>query len=92
MPKRPYTLSEAARQQRRAATAARSAASPRRDYATVRIERPIRDAAEAQLAAGESLSAYVGQAVRFEISRRHAHMPAHPAHDRVRPSSDPHAT
>ena len=70
MPKRPYTLTAAARQQRLAATAARAAASPRRDMATVRIERRIRDAAEAQLAEGESLSAYVGQAVSFETARR----------------------
>jgi len=67
---RSYTLSAAALAARRAAGARRSAQSPRREFATVRIERCLRDSAESVKRAGESLAAFVGEAVMRETARR----------------------
>ena len=66
---RSYTLSAAALAARRAAGARRSAQG-RRQFATVRIERRLRDAAESVKRAGESLAAFVGEAVQREAARR----------------------
>lgn len=70
MAKGNYTLSRKARAQRLAASKARAAASPRREFATVRIERRVRDSAQRVLRADESLASLVGAAVSKEIDRR----------------------
>jgi len=69
MKSRSYTMSTAALAARRAAGARRSAQG-RRQFATVRIERCLRDSAESVKRAGESLAAFVGEAVQRETERR----------------------
>lgn len=65
-----YTMSPAALAQRRAASAANAAKNPAREFATVRIDRVIRDAAETVCKPGESLAAFVGAATLREVKRR----------------------
>lgn len=68
--KRAYTMTDAAKAQRLAASSAASVARPRREFATVRIERAVRDAAERVLRGGESLASFVGEAVTREVTIR----------------------
>ena len=68
--KQTYTMSRAARAQRSAAALARWGSSEPKQFATVKIDRAIRDDAAALCREGESLAALVGEATRREVARR----------------------
>lgn len=67
---RRYTLSPAALEQRRALARSRMIGNAPREFATVRIERSIRDNAAALCRDGESIATFVGGATRREVVRR----------------------
>lgn len=67
---RRYTLSPAALEQRRALARSRMVGNEPRKFATVRIERSIRDDAAALCRDGESLATFVGGATQREVVRR----------------------
>ena len=65
-----YTLSKAALAQRRAAARARYEGHKAKEFATVRIDRRIRDAVDAVRKPNESIAAVVSKAAAREVRRR----------------------
>lgn len=70
-----YTLSKAALAQRRAAARSRYEGRTAKEFATVRIDRRIRDAVDAVREPDESIAAVVTAAAVREVTRRGGELP-----------------
>jgi hypothetical protein len=70
-----YTLSKAALAQRRAAARSRYEGRTAKEFATVRIDRRIRDAVDAVREPDESIAAVVTAAAVREVKRRGGDLP-----------------
>lgn len=68
--KQTYTMSRAALEQRRAAARSRYEGRTAKEFATVRIDRRIRDAVDAVRKPNESIAAVVSKAAAREVRRR----------------------
>ena len=71
-----YTLSKAALAQRRAAARSRYEGHQAKDFATVKIDRRIRDAVDAVRKPDESIAAVVSKAAAREVRRRGGKLPS----------------